>query len=1098
MKEKLLFLCCLFFFCADKPDLFAQQLSPAVVWKKCLGGSGNDKANSIARTVDGGFIVAGSSTSNDGDVSGHHGSADSTDGWVAKISATGSVQWQLSLGGTGTDVFNSVIRLADGNFLFFGTTTSNDGDVTGNHGSSDWWAVKISPYGAVIWSKCYGGSMPEFAGNIKENHDGSLYLTGSTMSYDGDVTGHHTAARLYDQDIWVAKLTSNGAITWERCFGGTLDDIGYDINESDNDSFILGLTSSSTDGDFGDISGNNPRGAIIKIDSNKNPVWMIRVAASKPIELMPTGNVYDVNTDVLGCIPNLNNFAATQYEFTDVPSSSTAPSLITNSDYSYCSGGSMATFLEGYKTVGASGVARVNATDHLFAGSSDDSLTYGGFHGGVFDGFISGYKTNTGTSFRKFLGGTGDDEFTSVRTIDPNDFIIAGFTNSNDGDVSGNHGDYDVWLVKMGRVNTIKGTVYQDYNHNNVKDPDEPFVNNIIVQSQKGLSKSASSTYNGFFDNAVDTGIFSTAVLTDLPYYVASPASISSSFALYNNTDSISFALQPIPGMRDYSINIWNYTEANPGFQSQYKLVVTNKGTDSLSNKQVRLLMDNRMEYVSSAPAQTAVSGDTITWTIDNLPPRDTSSILVLLRSKAPPVLNYNDTLVLSAVIDSSGDAFPLDNIETLYQQVLGSYDPNSKEEVHAGSIALQDVTRGKDLLYTIRFQNTGNDTAYTVVIRDTLDSRINVSSLEMIAASNPYQLTIQDSNHLTWTFDHILLPDSTHNEPASHGYISYRVKPRNNLTTGEMIKNTSSAYFDFNLPVQTNTQVTVVKKDLPYLAVPQLSAFDSFYCRTSGNQRVKILNDPPASSDIAVLAVLDTVHILSVGADSSFTIDPASLNGGKHTIKVTFTNSTGQSKSTSLYFSIQQETIPKVTLSANNTVVGAGTDPVIITASGLIGSDQTPAFTFAEDNGFQNIIQPQSSDSSLSLLPSSLPPGDNWIFVKMTVTDYCRTMQSAIDSIKIIRRTSTGLIDPDFPDQLINAFPNPFDVRLMISGLSTHKQYEIMIYNNYGQKLFDKSVSNQDTYNINRPFLAKGVYVIRIYDLTRNRQIGTISMLKK
>ena len=67
-----------------------------------------------------------------------------------------------------------------------------------------------------------------------------------------------------------------------------------------------------------------------------------------------------------------------------------------------------------------------------------------------------------------------------------------------------------------------------------------------------------------------------------------------------------------------------------------------------------------------------------------------------------------------------------------------------------------------------------------------------------------------------------------------------------------------------------------------------------------------------------------------------------------------------------------------------------------------------------------------------------------------------------------------------------------------MISGLSTHKQYEIMIYNNYGQKLFDKSVSNHDTYYINRPFLAKRVDVIRIYDLTRNRQIGTISMLKK
>src|SRR5450432_515485 len=693
MKGKILLLSCLLFFCAANSFLFAQQLTPAVVWKKCLGGSGDDKANSIIRTPDGGFVIAGYSASSDGDLTGITGSGP---GWILKISATGSIIWQLRLDG----VFNTVIHLADGNFLCMGT-------APGNSGSIDLWLVKISSQGTVIWNKTYGGSKQEFAGNVKENHDGTLYLIGTTLSFDGDVTDHH-GTKMDDHDIWVLKLNNDGSIIWSHCLGGaTYDDNGYDINESDNGSFIISMVSGSIDGDFGDLGGTDPRGGIAKLDSNKNRIWLIGgLQGSWPIALIPYGNVYDVNTAALGCSPMQNNQAATQWEFTNVPSKNYPNAVTRINDYTFCPG--QYPVLHGYLTVGSSGIARVNATDHLFAGSSDDSITYTGFHGGIYDGFISGYKTIGGISFTKFLGGTGDDEFTSVQSIDPYNYIIAGFTNSNNGDVSDNHGGYDVWIVKMGRVNTIKGIVYQDYNNNNVKDPNEPLVNNIIVQSQKGLSKSASSTYNGFFVNTVDTGTYTTSVLYNLPYYAPSPTNISSSFSSYNNSDSISFALQPIPGKRDYAINIWNFSIARPGFQSQYRLYITNKGTDTISNKQVSLLMDSRMQFVSSVPARTSVSGNTINWTIPSLSPRDTTSILVVLQASPPPALNLNDTLIFSAVIDSAGDVNPIDNVTSLKQWVWGAYDPNDIKEVHAGSIPLQEVTQGSDLLYTIRFQNTG------------------------------------------------------------------------------------------------------------------------------------------------------------------------------------------------------------------------------------------------------------------------------------------------------------------------------------------------------------------------------------------------------
>src|SRR5262249_31987586 len=156
-----------------------------------------------------------------------------------------------------------------------------------------------------------------------------------------------------------------------------------------------------------------------------------------------------------------------------------------------------------------------------------------------------------------------------------------GYTNSNDGDVSGNHGGYDFWIVKLGKVNNIKGSVFYDYNSNGVKDSNETIVDNLVVQSQKGNIKAASQTLNGKFTNTVDTGTYTTKILTPLDYYAVVPASVNSTFATYNNKDSIGFALQPIPGKRDYSVII-SGSIARPGRVLTLYLQYKNNGTDTL------------------------------------------------------------------------------------------------------------------------------------------------------------------------------------------------------------------------------------------------------------------------------------------------------------------------------------------------------------------------------------------------------------------------------------------------------------------------------------------------------------------------------------
>ena len=171
---------------------------PAIEWQKSLGGSGGDEAYAIQQTSDGGYIVAGHSSSNDGDVTGNHGYDDY---WVVKLDVSGNIQWQKSLGGSGADMAVSIGQTSDGGYIVAGLSLSNDGDVTANHGSSDFWVVKLDVSGNIQWQKSLGGSGSDWALSIKQTSDGACIVAGHIMSNDGDVSGNHGAS-----DYWVVKL----------------------------------------------------------------------------------------------------------------------------------------------------------------------------------------------------------------------------------------------------------------------------------------------------------------------------------------------------------------------------------------------------------------------------------------------------------------------------------------------------------------------------------------------------------------------------------------------------------------------------------------------------------------------------------------------------------------------------------------------------------------------------------------------------------------------------------------------------------------------------------------------------------------------------
>ncbi len=242
-----------------------------ILWQRALGGSDYDVANFITHTPDGGYILAGGTDSNDGDVSGQHGNGDA---WVVKLNPQGGIQWQRALGGSSFDAADAVIPALDGGFVMAGHTSSNDGDVSGLHGSRDAWVVRLDNRGNIQWQKTLGGSGAEIAHSISTSLDGGYLISGYTESNDGDVSGYHGG-----RDAWVVKLDRDGGIQWQRALGGSGYDIAFSHSTTPDGGYIL---AGRTDGNDGDVSGQHGNGDawIVRLDKNGYIQWQKTLGGS--------------------------------------------------------------------------------------------------------------------------------------------------------------------------------------------------------------------------------------------------------------------------------------------------------------------------------------------------------------------------------------------------------------------------------------------------------------------------------------------------------------------------------------------------------------------------------------------------------------------------------------------------------------------------------------------------------------------------------------------------------------------------------------------------------------------------------------------------
>lgn len=447
----------------------AQNTAPAIEWQKSIGGTDVEIGYAVKQTSDGGYIMAGSTNSIDGDASGSTGTGNNfwivktdesgsitwqtamdadliemasdviqtsdggyiaagykemvtsatnslTDVWVVKLSSTGTVEWEQTYGGSAKEFANKIIEDADSNYVIAGYTISagGSGDVTAQQGGGDAWILKIDNEGEIIWDKSLGGNNIEEANDIIQTADGGYIMTGFTFSNNGHVSGNHGLF-----DCWLVKLDTDGNITWQKTLGGSFDDRGTSIKQTPEGGYILAGITSSNDGDVTGFHGTP--GLLFNFD-----FWAIKLDA--------TGNI--TWSKVFGG---------------------------TDSDQAYS-------------------ICPAEDGGYVLAGlSRSNNGDVSGNHGG-YDYWVIKIDAGGNLIWQKAMGGTGDDNAYAADNTTDNGFVIFGSAASpNNGDVTGSYyPSSDLWLVKLEGYE-IAGTHANAFS--NISLYPNPATNNLTINN---------------------------------------------------------------------------------------------------------------------------------------------------------------------------------------------------------------------------------------------------------------------------------------------------------------------------------------------------------------------------------------------------------------------------------------------------------------------------------------------------------------------------------------------------------------------------------------------------------------------------------------
>jgi hypothetical protein len=415
---------------------------------------------------------------------------------------------------------------------------------------------------------------------------------------------------------------------------------------------------------------------------------------------------------------------------------------------------------------------------------------------------------------------------------------------------------------------TITGNIYLDFNNNCTQDTGEKGRSNMI---QYSTNRYTYADRDGHYSIGVAPGNYTLTLIPD-QYWTTdcSPNTISVNVAAPGNVyDNNNFYITPLNEVHDVSVYTYGQNQRG-GFTRDVYIYYYNKGTQ-LESGAVDYTFSNDWDYVSAIPQPDYYNPTTrtATWNYSNLNPYDQE--LITISMSVPTSVGLNVLLSTEVKISTiNTDQYEQDNTASWQTFTTNSYDPNDIQVSPQGTTAEGYITsEQEELTYLIRFQNTGNDVAYNVTVKNPIDLNLKEYTITMIGASHDYKASIKDG-FITFDFEDINLPDSNHNEKESHGYVLYRVNRKSDLAPLTKILNSADIYFDYNVPVETNEVKNTIASTTPNASELQGQDDLLFYpnpCRDHAQLSINI----KAASEVSVqlysasgqqIPVLDNVSV--------------------------------------------------------------------------------------------------------------------------------------------------------------------------------------------------------------------------------------------
>ncbi len=431
---------------------------------------------------------------------------------------------------------------------------------------------------------------------------------------------------------------------------------------------------------------------------------------------------------------------------------------------------------------------------------------------------------------------------------------------------------------------TIQGNNKFDSNSNGC-DALDIAAKNIKFSITSPVSTGTLITNNsGNYNIIIASGTHSlTPVLENPSYFTISPTSATITVPNAASPVIQNFCLTANGVYNDLEVTLLPIGPARPGFDCKYKIIYKNKGTQTQSGSVGLTFDDAVLDFVSATPNTFSQSLNNLTWNFTNLLPFESREIAITLNANSPtetPALNGGAILGFNAVVNSTNDLTPTDNVAVLNQTVVNSYDPNDKTCLQGNSITTAKI--GDYVHYMIRFENTGNFAAQNVVVKDIIDAtKFDIETLRPVNSSHNFITKISETNRVEFIFQNINLPFDDEN---NDGYIVFKIKTKSTLVLGNSFSNLANIYFDYNFPIITNTATTIVANPLATQDFEFGNNFNIYPNPAQNSLNISIKNNTQISS----LSIYNTLgQLLQVITNPTQTIDVSELKTGNYFIKI-------------------------------------------------------------------------------------------------------------------------------------------------------------------------------------------------------------------